>query len=92
MQNDIIKKYIKTYKSYKPEVIMEIKLGKLLVDDYRLTNEQIHIALDFQQSNTVYKGKKLGQILISLGWLEESNLDRYLVLQKENFFMENDNL
>ena len=58
------------------------KLGQLLIRDYRLTSEQIVIALDFQQSNTQYKGMKLGEILISLGWLDSPTLHRYLALQE----------
>jgi len=56
----------------------DTRLGQLLVADYRLTNEQISIALDFQVSNTQYHGKQLGEILISLGWLDQDTLERYL--------------
>lgn len=64
-------------------VINKIKLGQLLIDNYRLTNEQVSIALDFQSINSQYRGKKLGEILIQLGWLDESTLYRFLEMQKK---------
>lgn len=60
-----------------------MKLGQLLIDDYRLTNEQVSIALDFQSINSQYQGKLLGEILIQLGWLDEGTLMRYLEFQNE---------
>ncbi len=61
----------------------KMKLGQLLIDDYRLTNEQVSIALDFQSINSQYQGKLLGEILIQLGWLDEGTLMRYLEFQNE---------
>jgi|GEM_PF-2517180 len=61
------------------------RLGELLVEDYRLTREQVTIALDFQKTNTEYRGKKIGQILIALGWLENYTIEKYLVIQSGHF-------
>jgi len=57
------------------------KIGQLLIEDFRVTKEQVNIALDFQQNIPRYRELKIGEILLDLGWLESKILEKYLRIQ-----------
>jgi hypothetical protein len=53
------------------------RLGEILVKTKRITSEQLQFALELQG----HQGGLLGEILVSLGWLEREILDAALAAQ-----------
>ncbi len=53
------------------------RLGKLLVDQKLLTEEQLKMAIDFQSA----VGGKLGAIIVKLGFIEDSTLTSFIARQ-----------
>jgi MSHA biogenesis protein MshE len=55
----------------------KIRIGELLVKGGIITEEQLQIALDIQKS----RGRKMGQMLIELGFVDENRLLEFLAEQ-----------
>lgn len=55
------------------------RLGDMLLQGNRITSEQLESALELQRK----RGGLLGEILVSLGWLDRTTLDATLVAQRE---------
>ena len=53
------------------------RLGEILLREKRITSSQLEHALELQRQ----KGGKLGEILVSLGWLDQETLDAALATQ-----------
>ena len=54
------------------------RLGEMLLQEKRITSEQLEFALDLQRR----RGGLLGEILVSMGWLDRETLDATLVAQR----------
>jgi hypothetical protein len=55
------------------------RLGDMLLQEKQITSEQLEFALDLQRK----RGGLLGEILVSLGWLDRETLDATLSAQRE---------
>ena len=55
------------------------RLGDMLLQKKQITSEQLEFALDLQRKG----GGLLGDILVSLGWLDRATLDAALSAQRE---------
>jgi hypothetical protein len=55
------------------------RLGDMLLQEKQITSEQLEFALDLQRR----RGGLLGEILVSLGWLDRETLDATLSAQRE---------
>jgi hypothetical protein len=55
------------------------RLGELLLQSNKITSEQLESALELQRR----RGGLLGEILVSLGWLDRTTLNATLVAQRE---------
>ena len=53
------------------------RLGEILLREKRITSSQLEHALELQRQ----QGGKLGEILVSLGWLDQQTLDAALATQ-----------
>jgi hypothetical protein len=53
------------------------RLGEILLKAERITSSQLEFALDLQR----HQGGLLGEILVSLGWLDQQTLDAALAAQ-----------
>ena len=53
------------------------RLGDMLLNAKRITSSQLEFALEMQR----HQGGLLGEILVSLGWLDQQTLDAALVAQ-----------
>jgi hypothetical protein len=53
------------------------RLGEMLLNSKRITSSQLEFALEMQR----HQGGRLGEILVSLGWLDQQTLDAALVAQ-----------
>jgi hypothetical protein len=53
------------------------RLGEMLLKSKRITSSQLEFALEIQR----YEGGLLGEILLSLGWLDRQTLDATLAAQ-----------
>jgi hypothetical protein len=53
------------------------RLGEMLLNAKRITSSQLEFALEMQR----HQGGRLGEILVSLGWLDQPTLDAALVAQ-----------
>lgn len=60
----------------------KIKLGKLLLKNNLITENQLERSLEIQKTT----GQKLGEILIDRHYITEEDLNEILDLQKKNFF------
>ena len=60
----------------------KIKLGKLLLKNNLITENQLERALEIQKTT----GQKLGEILVSKNYITVEDLNEVLDLQKKNFF------
>jgi type IV pilus assembly protein PilB len=60
----------------------KIKLGRLLLKNNLVTENQLERALEIQKTT----GQKLGEILIGRNYITEEDLIEILDLQKKNFF------
>jgi hypothetical protein len=54
------------------------RLGEMLLQQEHITSEQLESALDLQRR----RGGLLGEILVSMGWLDRETLDATLVAQR----------
>ncbi|MDQ2963052.1 MAG: hypothetical protein M3R31_07845 [Pseudomonadota bacterium] len=53
------------------------RLGEMLLNAKRITSSQLEFALEMQR----HQGGLLGEILVSLGWLDQETLDAALIAQ-----------
>jgi hypothetical protein len=53
------------------------RLGEILLRAKRITSSQLEFALELQR----HRDEKLGEILVSLGWLDRQTLDAALAAQ-----------
>ena len=53
------------------------RLGEMLLNSKRITSSQLEFALEMQR----HQGGLLGEVLISLGWLDQQTLDAALIAQ-----------
>ena len=53
------------------------RLGEILLRAKRITSSQLEFALELQR----HRDEKLGEILVSLGWLDRETLDAALAAQ-----------
>lgn len=51
-----------------------VRLGDILVQDGLITSDQLRVALEFQKRDN----RRLGEILIEKGWIDDLRLTRYL--------------
>jgi hypothetical protein len=56
---------------------VRIRLGEILLRAKKITSSQLEYALELQRQH----GGKLGEILVSLGWLDKETLDAALAAQ-----------
>jgi hypothetical protein len=53
------------------------RLGEMLLNSKRITSSQLEFALEMQR----HQGGRLGETLVSLGWLDQQTLDAALIAQ-----------
>ncbi|MGC9513605.1 MAG: GspE/PulE family protein [Fidelibacterota bacterium] len=71
-----------------PAIKMKKPLGQLLLDNRRITQEQLNEALRYQSENGVYFGKAL----IELGYISDLDLTQFLAEQMDIPFVKLDDL